>query len=185
MDGELGWGRNLVSKWETVRCECLWTIRETGSQYFACCLLHVTALPIYLLSALSYPLSPPLLHYSSLSSFPCPTCSHHSLVSERFISLIWPKNYFHHERRFTQDELSVFEAPFPDEYPPSWWFGQRNNSYIGVYCNKDTKEVTTPRSDFKVQVIHIEDSHQIPVILLLFLHFSCSISVVIQNLFFL
>jgi hypothetical protein len=150
----------LVSKWETVGCECLRTISETGWKYLACCLLHVpfpTLLQLPLLSFIPSLTSSPHV-VPSLSV----VCSHHSLVSDRFISLTWPKKYFDVEKRFSLRETSVFEEP-RREYPPSWWFGQRNNCYIGVYCNKDTHEVTTARSDAIAQYFRGDPEYILPV----------------------
>jgi hypothetical protein len=127
-------------------------------------LLAVYCMYLFLLSFsfLSFPSYPPSLLPLTLSLPLSVVCSHHSLVSDRFISLTWPKKYFDVEKRFSLRETSVFEEP-RREYPPSWWFGQRNNCYIGVYCNKDTHEVTTARSDAIAQYFRGDPEYILPV----------------------
>lgn len=38
------------------------------------------------------------------------------------------------------------------EYMPSWWFGVRDDCYIGVYCSRPTTVDYSKRSDCNAQV---------------------------------
>lgn len=35
----------------------------------------------------------------------------------------------------------------------TWWIGRRENAYVGVFCNRPTIEVNSPRHAAQVQVI--------------------------------
>lgn len=53
--------------------------------------------------------------------------------------------------RYSEDNTQILEKT-TSLYPPSWWFGERDGCYIGVYCNKATSVDTSRRSDAKSQV---------------------------------
>ena len=79
---------------------------------------------------------------------------HHTTATDNSISVLWPSKYFDHELRFYQNKYQISgNIPSNYEYPPSWWFGVRNDCYIGVYCSKPTTEDKSERKDYKSQVI--------------------------------
>jgi hypothetical protein len=68
------------------------------------------------------------------------------MICDRSINIFWPRQYFNSERRYSQDETTLLEND-GRMYPPSWWFGQRNGCFVGLYCSKESTEDCSPRND--------------------------------------